>query len=91
MNKEKALVLFYAKWCPFSRRFLPIFNEYKKSNPKECLSITLDDNPEICKKYSIRYYPTVILFEKGKVKNRLDSEPGIGLKEQQLKEFTKNQ
>jgi len=24
-SKEKVFVLFYASWCPFSQRFLPIF------------------------------------------------------------------
>jgi thiol-disulfide isomerase/thioredoxin len=38
-NRDKAVVLFYATWCPFSQRFLPIFEEYSKSNPKECLSV----------------------------------------------------
>lgn len=46
------------------------------------------DNPEGCDDYSIDYYPTVILFEKGKVKKRLDAKPGIGLNKKQLKELT---
>ena len=29
-SKEKAIVLFYATWCPHSQRFLPIFQEYAK-------------------------------------------------------------
>ncbi len=36
-NKEKAYVLFYASWCPHSQRFLPIFKEFAKSNPDECV------------------------------------------------------
>ena len=27
-SKDKAFVLFYASWCPFSQRFLPVFEEY---------------------------------------------------------------
>jgi len=27
-SKDKAFVLFYATWCPFSQRFLPLFEEY---------------------------------------------------------------
>ena len=33
-SKEKTFVLFYASWCPFSQRFLPIFKEYAKGNPQ---------------------------------------------------------
>ncbi len=86
-NKDRVFTLFYAKWCPFSQRFLPIFNEFKDANPNECLIVALDDDPETCKDYSIKYYPTVILFKKGKVEKRLDSKPGVGLNKQQLEEF----
>ncbi len=88
MGKEKAYVLFYATWCPFSRRFLPIFEEYAKTNPDECLSVIVDEAPELCEEYAIEYYPTVILFEKGKVRKRADAEPGIGLDKRRLKDLT---
>jgi len=86
--KDKAFVLFYATWCPFSRRFLPIFEEYARKNPMECMSFVVDDRPDVCEEYSIEYYPTVILFKKGKVLRRLDAEPGIGLDRNQFKTFT---
>ncbi|MDQ1280176.1 MAG: thioredoxin 1 [Thermoproteota archaeon] len=90
-SKDKATVLFYVSWCPFSQRFLPIFEEYSKSNPKECLTVIVDDEPDVCEEYAIDYYPTVILFKKGKVHKRLDAEPGIGLNKKQLKDLTENQ
>jgi len=89
-HKDRTLVLFYASWCPFSQRFLPIFEEYAKSNPLECIQIIVDDRPDLCEEYSIEYYPTVILFRKGKVHKRLDAQPGIGLFKEQLKELTEN-
>ncbi|MGD0995352.1 MAG: thioredoxin domain-containing protein [Candidatus Bathyarchaeia archaeon] len=88
--KEKAFVLFYASWCPFSQMFVPIFEEYAKANPHECISVVVDDKPDLCEKYSIEYYPTVILFKKGKVHKRLDATPGAGLTKKQLIELTKN-
>ncbi|MGD0071568.1 MAG: thioredoxin family protein [Candidatus Bathyarchaeia archaeon] len=90
-SKDKAFVLFYATWCPFSQRFLPIFEEYSKSNPKECISVIVDDAPEVCEEYAIEYYPTVIFFKNGKVHRRLDAEPGIGLNKKQLKDLTEKQ
>jgi thioredoxin 1 len=86
-HRDKTIVLFYASWCPFSQQFLPIFEEYAKSNPKECISIIVDDQPDLCEEYSIEYYPTVILFRKGKVHKRLDAHPGIGLNKEQLREL----
>jgi thiol-disulfide isomerase/thioredoxin len=90
-RKEKACVLFYATWCPFSQRFLPIFEEYSKSNPKECLSVVIDDKPEVCEEFAIDYYPTVILFKKGKMQKRLDAQPGVGLNRKQLMDLTEEQ
>jgi len=90
-DKNKAFVLFYASWCPFSQQFLPIFQEYSEGNPEECLSVNIDDKPTACEKYSIKYYPTVILFKKGKIHKRLDARPGIGLNKKQLNELAENQ
>jgi thiol-disulfide isomerase/thioredoxin len=90
-SKEKAFVLFYASWCPHSQHFLPIFQEYAKSNPEQCMTIMIDDKPELCDKYEIDYYPTVLLFKKGKVEKRLDATPGEGLTKKQLKDLTANQ
>lgn len=88
--KDKVFVLFYASWCPFSQRFLPIFQDYAKRNPNECLSVVVDDKPELCDKYEIDFYPTVLLFKKGAVEKRLDAIPGFGLTKTQLAELTAN-
>jgi thioredoxin 1 len=90
-SKEKAVVLFYATWCPYSQRFLPIFQEYARNNPQECVSIIIDDKPDLCEKYEIEYYPTVLMFKKGTVEKRLDATPGLGLTKIQLKELTSSE
>ena len=90
-SKDRVYVLFYANWCPFCQRFLPVFEAYSRSNPKECFSVDVDERPDLCEEYSVEYYPTVILFKKGKVHKRLDSKPGIGLSKKQLKEFTEEE
>ena len=87
-NREKAYVLFYASWCPYSQRFLPIFEKYQKSHPKDCLSVMIDSKPALCDKYQIEYYPTVLLLKKGKIEKRLDATPGEGLTQKQLEELT---
>jgi thiol-disulfide isomerase/thioredoxin len=90
-NTDKAFVLFYATWCPFSQRFLSIFEEYSKSNPKECLRVIVDEEPDVCEEYAIEYYPTVIMFKKGRIHRRLDAEPGVGLNKKQFKDLTEEQ
>jgi thioredoxin 1 len=87
-SKQKALVLFYASWCPFSQRFLPIFEAYAESNPDECLSVMVDFKPGLCDKYGIDYFPTVLLFREGRVEKRLDATPGAGLTKKQFEELT---
>jgi len=87
-SKEKAVVLFYATWCPFSQRFLPVFEEYSKGNPNECIRVIVDEEPDFADECDIQYYPTVIIFKNGKVEMRLDAEPGVGLNKKQLNEFT---
>lgn len=83
--KSKVFVLFYASWCPFSRKFLPVYEKCTLNNLTPCLRVMVDDKEELCDKYSIDYFPTVLLFENGKVAKRLDAEPGAGLDEKQLK------
>jgi thiol-disulfide isomerase/thioredoxin len=89
-SKDKAYVLFYASWCHYSQAFLPIFREYAKKHPDECMSVLIDDKPDLCEKYQIDYYPTVLLFKKGKVEKRLDAEPGEGLTKKKLMQLTGN-
>lgn len=89
-SKERLFVLFYASWCQHSREFLPIFEEYASRNPDECMSVMIDDKPELCDKYSIEYYPTVLLFKKGKIDKRLDAEPGEGLKRKRFAQLAEN-
>ena len=84
---DKALVLFYASWCPYSQRFLPVFNLYAKTDKNHCLQVILDDMEDVCDDYSISVYPTVLLFEKGKVTKRLDGISGRGLNGKQLSDF----
>jgi len=86
-KRDTAFVLFYATWCPFSQRFLPIFERFSKNNPKECLRVIVDEEPDVCEEYGIEYYPTVILFKRGRVQKRLDAEPGIGLDREQLEDL----
>ncbi len=87
VSKPKVYALFYASWCPHSQRFLPIFKEYAKSHPDESLTVMIDFKEDLCDKYSIEYYPTVLCFKNGKVQKRLDATPGLGLTKAQLQEL----
>jgi len=86
---KKVLVLFYATWCPYCVRFVPFFTQ--KVAPlglENIVHVLLDDydNP-LWDEYGISAVPTVILFEDGKVCNRVDGKLGRGLSEEQFSKW----
>lgn len=86
---DKALVLFYADWCPFCQRFTPIFQSvvtksestvgYKTYGAK----LNEDANP-LWDRFSINAVPTIIAFERGSIVSRRDAKMGIGLNKPDL-------
>ena len=76
---ERVCALFYASWCPFSRRFLPDFDDAARANKKHFSSVKIDDHDGLCEEYGIDVFPTVIFFEKGKVLDRVDARLGAGI------------
>jgi len=87
--RDKAFVLFYASWCPFSLGFLPIFEQQAKAQDQDFIRVIIDHEESLCEKYSVAVYPTVLFFEKGKVSRRLDGISGVGLDENKLKDLIK--
>lgn len=86
-SKEKIFVLFYAPWCPFCQRFLPIFEKFSLDKTRKCARVVTDENEGLCEKYSVEVVPTVLVFEKGKLVKRLDALQGVGLSEKELMDF----
>jgi thioredoxin 1 len=83
----RVLVLFYASWCPHSRRFLPIFEDYALGNDQQFCRVMTDQMSGCEDTYAIEVVPTVIFFENGKVVKCLDGVLGSGLTEGQLDSF----
>ena len=82
---ERLLVLVFASWCPFCRRFLPVFEKY--AHGREDFWSVQDDEEIVAEAYGINCIPTVLFFEKGELTKRLDGQPGIGLREEELAAF----
>ena len=93
-KNEKVLALFYASWCGFCTRFVPVFEKMTtKVSAGKIVHVLLDDyDSSLWDDYSIDAVPTVLFFDKGKVSKRLDGKSGVGLNEKQLRvwlqEFT---
>jgi thioredoxin 1 len=87
-TNDRVIALVYLSWCPFCRKFLPIFQQYAQKEQQFSLCVQ-DDEEKIGDKYSINVFPAVLFFEKGSISKRLDGEPGVGLSEKQLAEFVR--
>jgi thiol-disulfide isomerase/thioredoxin len=83
-SEDIIFVLFYASWCPFSLRFLQIYEKHSRGREKNFYRMFIDGNEDVFENHEIEVYPTVILFQKGEVVRRLDGKFLAGLDENQL-------
>jgi thioredoxin 1 len=86
-KNKRVLVLFYASWCPYCAPFVPFFDHKVAGfSAGAVLHVLLDDydNP-LWDDYGISAVPTIMLFEDGKVRSRLDGRLGAGLSETQFR------
>ncbi len=61
------ILWFYAPWCGHCTTFKPEWDKFVSKNKKNKFTlekINGDDNPEMCKKYNIIGYPTVVFVMK---------------------------
>jgi len=85
--REWVIALWYASWCPFCKKFLPIFEKYAEEAARHDFLLVRDDQESLGEKYAIAIFPSVLFFENGTLSKRLDGVPRIGLTERQLVEF----
>ena len=75
---EKTIAMFYADWCPFCRRFKPIFESVKSKYKKIEIKLNEDENP-MWDRFAIQAVPTVIALDGNKIVARKDAKMGVGL------------
>ena len=77
MNKP-AVVLFYADWCTYCKRFMPVYealsNEYK--GKYNVVMIDVDKNEDLAREYTITGFPTVYIIDPA-IDNRIHLDNGI--------------
>jgi thioredoxin 1 len=88
-TRDKAIVLFYADWCPFCVRFLPLFQKCAERGGRYFAAVR-DDFDTLGNPYAVKVLPTVLFFENGVVSKRLDGTAGRGLSERQLDDFVES-
>jgi thioredoxin 1 len=67
----KVLVDFWAPWCGPCRMQGPILEKVAPSVKAKIVKVNTDESPDIAEKYSISSIPTLIIFEKGQVLEKL--------------------
>ena len=74
MESEKPVIVdFWAEWCMPCRMLAPIFEELSKEygNRMKFAKLNVDETPEIAQTFGIQGIPTLLIFHKGKVIERI--------------------
>ena len=67
---KAALVDFYADWCGPCKMMGPVFENVAEEHADVKMGkINIDEQPQLAQKYGVMSIPTLILFEKGQVKD----------------------
>lgn len=82
------VVLFTTTWCPFCRRFEPVYEAYAARSRLDFAAVYLDEleNP-LWNEYHIDVVPTIAFFNEGDILKRIDGVLGVGLSENDLSRF----
>lgn len=87
-DRPRVLVLFYAAWCPYSRAFLPLFEQAEPGSNVPFARVDLGHpmDPR-WDEHAIGVIPTLVYFEHGEELERLDGARGRGISRRELEEF----
>lgn len=89
-RRGRVVVGFVAEWCGFCARFDPIFRAAAARHPGLALAladISDDEADPRWDRHAIAVVPTVILFEGGAPRARLDGVLGRGIAPAELERF----
>lgn len=87
-SAEPTVVMFWATWCPFCRRFKSELERVVSGRPGRFAAVYLDDeNNPLWEEYAVAVVPTLALVRDGKVVDRLDGILGYGIDRGMVESF----
>ena len=71
-SEQKVLLDFWAPWCAPCRMLAPIVDEIATERPDlKVVKVNVDEEVELAAEYGIMSIPTLVVFEKGEVVNKI--------------------
>ncbi len=71
-SEQKVLLDFWAPWCAPCRMLAPIVDEIVAERPDlKVVKVNVDEEVELAAEYGIMSIPTLVVFEKGEVVNKI--------------------
>jgi thioredoxin 1 len=91
-SDKPVLVDFYAEWCGPCKMMAPILKEVKNALGDEVtiIKVDVDKNPQAADAYQVQGVPTLIIFQKGKIKWRQAGVVQARQLQQLLQQFAVN-
>jgi thioredoxin-related protein len=88
---KHVLALFSSSRFTFCQKFAKVFDAHVNSCKTDLLvHVSMDDhNSPLWDEYNVDAVPTLVFFENGTIKSRLDAGSGVGLDEKQFTNWIK--
>ena len=85
-RKDLSIIVFRADWCPFCRKFRPLYEAYEGMvNARMAEAVVNEDENPLWDRFNIQVVPTIVAFRSGKEIARRNGVAGVGLDESDLK------